>query len=152
MKAREEMPLLRCALGPTGRPFGDGLHSVTASGTDGRKAVITRNWDMAGSTLKKPIRGRKMGVGAIEKALKQLEALRYEDNTYAILEVPNSEFNFIQTLFDEDSITLEFQKSDTEEQYSTTIKDTKKIIEVFRKYNEGNTSWKNNFDWKEVEY
>lgn len=63
MKAREEMPLLRCALGPTGRPFGDGLHSVTASGTDGRKAVITRNWDMAGSTLKKPIRGRKMGVG-----------------------------------------------------------------------------------------
>ena len=88
----------------------------------------------------------------IEKALKQLEALRYEDNTYAILEVPNSEFNFIQTLFDEDSITLEFQKSDTEEQYSTTIKDTKKIIEVFRKYNEGNTSWKNNFDWKEVEY
>tara|TARA_B100001971_G_scaffold202891_1_gene217149 strand:- start:414 stop:692 length:279 start_codon:yes stop_codon:yes gene_type:complete len=65
MKAREEMPLLRCALGPTGRPFGDGLHSVTASGTDGRKAVITRNWDMAGSTLKKPIRGRKMGVGAI---------------------------------------------------------------------------------------
>ena len=64
MKAREEMPLLRCALGPTGRPFGDGLHSVTASGTDGRKAVITRNWDMAGSTLKKPIRGRKMRVGA----------------------------------------------------------------------------------------
>ena len=64
MKAREEMPLLRCALGPTGRPFVDGLHSVTASGTDGRKAVITRNWDMAGSTLKKPIRGRKMGVGA----------------------------------------------------------------------------------------
>ena len=64
MKAREEMPLLRCALGPTGRPFGDGLHSVTASGTDSRKAVITRNWDMAGSTLKKPIRGRKMGVGA----------------------------------------------------------------------------------------
>ena len=64
MKAREEMPLLRCALGPTGRPFGAGLHSVTASGTDGRKAVITRNWDMAGSTLKKPIRGRKMGVGA----------------------------------------------------------------------------------------
>jgi len=88
----------------------------------------------------------------IEKALKQLEALRCEDNTYAILEVPNSEFNFIQTLFDEDSITLEFQKSDTEEQYSTTIKDTKKIIEVFRKYNEGNTSWKNNFDWKEVGY
>lgn len=68
MKAREEMPLLRCALGPTGRPFGDGLHSVTASGTDGRKAVITRNWDMAGSTLKKPIRGRKMGVGANNKA------------------------------------------------------------------------------------
>ena len=67
MKAREEMPLLRCALGPTGRPFGDGLHSVTASGTDGRKAVITRNWDMAGSTLKKPIHGRKMGVGAIDK-------------------------------------------------------------------------------------
>ena len=33
----------------------------------------------------------------IEKALKQLEALRYEDNTHAILEVPNSEFNFIQT-------------------------------------------------------
>jgi hypothetical protein len=95
MKAREEMPLLRCALGPTGRPFGDGLHSVTASETDliecrgvkvfssnyelygdmsarvtasetdGRKAVITRNWDMAGSTLKKPIRGRKMGVGAV---------------------------------------------------------------------------------------
>ena len=64
MKAREEMPLLRCALGPTGRPFGDGCNSVTASGTDGRKAVITRNWDMAGSTLKKPIRGRKMGVGA----------------------------------------------------------------------------------------
>ena len=68
MKAREEMPLLRCALGPTGRPFGDGLHSVTASGTDGRKAVITRNWDMAGSTLKKPIRGRKMGVGALYPA------------------------------------------------------------------------------------
>ena len=45
MKAREEMPLLRCALGPTGAdtPFGGGLHSVTASGTDGRKAVITRN-------------------------------------------------------------------------------------------------------------
>jgi hypothetical protein len=64
MKAREEMPLLRCALGPTGRPFGDGLHSATASGTDGRKAIITRNWDMAGSTLKKPIRGRRMGVGA----------------------------------------------------------------------------------------
>ncbi|MDP7291033.1 MAG: hypothetical protein QF497_02310, partial [Verrucomicrobiota bacterium] len=59
-----EMPLLRCAHGPTGRPVWDGLHSVTASGTDGRKAVITRNWDMAGSTLKKPIRGRKMGVGA----------------------------------------------------------------------------------------
>ena len=67
MKAREEMPLLRCALGPTGRPFGDGLHSVTASGTDGRKAVITRNWDMAGSTLKKPIRGRKMGVAAVNR-------------------------------------------------------------------------------------
>ena len=65
MKAREEMPLLRCALGPTGRPCGDGLHSVTESETDGRKAVITRNWDMAGSTLKKPIRGRKMGVGAV---------------------------------------------------------------------------------------
>jgi hypothetical protein len=70
MKAREEMPLLRCALGPTGRPCGDGLHySVTASGTDGRKAVITRNWDMAGSTLKKPIRGRKMGVGALALVL-----------------------------------------------------------------------------------
>ena len=64
MKAREEMPLLRCALGPAGRPFGDGLHSVTASGTGGRKAATTRNWDMAGSTLKKPIRGRRMGVGA----------------------------------------------------------------------------------------
>ena len=74
MKAREEMPLLRCALGPTGRPFGDGLHSVTASGTDGRKAVITRNWDMAGSTLKKPIRGRKMGVGAEHNAIMQENA------------------------------------------------------------------------------
>ena len=73
MKAREEMPLLRCALGPTGRPFGDGLHSVTASGTDGRKAVITRNWDMAGSTLKKPIRGRKMGVGAKHIVLKRFK-------------------------------------------------------------------------------
>jgi len=73
MKAREEMPLLRCALGPTGRPFGDGLHSVTASGTDGRKAVITRSWDMAGSTLKKPIRGRKMGVGAKEAVQMFLE-------------------------------------------------------------------------------
>jgi putative transposase len=30
----------------------------------GRKAIITRNWDMAGSTLKKPIRGQRMGVGA----------------------------------------------------------------------------------------
>ena len=75
MKAREEMPLLRCALGPTGRPFGDGLHSVTASGTDGRKAVITRNWDMAGSTLKKPIRGRKMGVGAFPLAFHSLPVL-----------------------------------------------------------------------------
>ena len=58
------MPLLRCALGPTGRPCGDGLHYATASGTGGRKAAITRIWDMAGSTLKKPIRGRRMGVGA----------------------------------------------------------------------------------------
>jgi hypothetical protein len=69
MKAREEMPLLLCALGPTGRPFGDGLHSVTASGTDGRKAVITRKWDMAGSTLKKPIRGREIEVGALKHLL-----------------------------------------------------------------------------------
>ena len=73
----------------------------------------------------------------IEKALKQLEALRYEDNTHAILEVPNSEFNFIQTLFDEDSITLELQKSDTEEQYSTTIKDTKKIMQEYEEKSRG---------------
>ena len=79
MKAREEMPLLRCALGPTGRPFGDGLHSATASGTDGRKVVITRNWDMAGSTLKKPIRGRKMGVGACGQSVDIWEAARTEN-------------------------------------------------------------------------
>ena len=88
----------------------------------------------------------------IEKALKQLEALRYDDNAYAILEVPNSGFNFIQALFDGGSITLEFQKTDTGKQYSTIANDTKKIIDVFLKYNEGNTSWKNNFDWKEVGY
>ncbi|MFL3666753.1 MAG: hypothetical protein ACJ06V_09265 [Verrucomicrobiota bacterium] len=88
----------------------------------------------------------------IEKALKQLEALRYDDNAYAILEVPNSGFNFIQALFDGGSITLEFQKTDTGKQYSTIANDTKKIIDVFLKYNEGNTSWKNNLDWKEVEY
>ena len=64
MKAREEMPLLRCALGPYGPPLRGRGHSATASGTGGRKAIITRNWDMAGSTLKKPIRGRRMGVGA----------------------------------------------------------------------------------------
>ena len=50
---------------PSGRPYGDGLHYATASGTGGRKAAITRIWDMAGSTLKKPIRGRRMGVGAV---------------------------------------------------------------------------------------
>ena len=56
--------MLRCALGPTSRPCGDGLHCTTASGTGGRKAITTRSRDMAGSTLKKPIRGRRMGVGA----------------------------------------------------------------------------------------
>ena len=79
----------------------------------------------------------------VEKSLIQLEALRDEDDTYAILEVPNSDFNFIQTSFDEDTIILEYQKSDTEEQYSTTTDNIKKIIEVFRKYNEGNTGWIN---------
>jgi hypothetical protein len=64
MRETEEMPLLRSALGPTGRPFGDGLHYAMASGTGGRKAATTRSWDMAGSTLKKPIRGRRIGVGA----------------------------------------------------------------------------------------
>ena len=66
MRETEEMPLLRSALGPTGRPCGDGLHYATASGTGGRKAATTRSWDMAGSTLKKPIRGRRMGVGAVD--------------------------------------------------------------------------------------
>ena len=65
MRETEEMPLLRSALGPTGRPCGDGLHYATASGTGGRKAATTRSWDMAGSTLKKSIRGRRMGVGAV---------------------------------------------------------------------------------------
>ena len=69
MRETEEMPLLRCALGPTGRPCGDGLHYATASGTGGRKAATTRSWDMAGSTLKKPIRGRRMGVGALNRTL-----------------------------------------------------------------------------------
>ena len=31
MRETEEMPLLRSALGPTGRPCGDGLHYATAS-------------------------------------------------------------------------------------------------------------------------
>ena len=94
MKAREEMPLLRCALGPTGRPFGDGLHSVTASGTDGRKAVITRNWDMAGSTLKKPIRGRKMGVGAFSDVPGDLQ-LRWieDDNRVTVFRKPSGNSN-----------------------------------------------------------
>jgi hypothetical protein len=64
MRETEEMPLLRSALGPTRRPCGDGLHYATASGTGGRKAATTQSWDMAGSTLKKSIRGRRMGVGA----------------------------------------------------------------------------------------
>jgi len=89
MKAREEMPLLRCALGPTGRPFGDGLHSVTASGTDGRKAVITRNWDMAGSTLKKPIRGRKMGVGAVNVKNKNGQTPLHRAVSYDCREIIN---------------------------------------------------------------
>ena len=88
----------------------------------------------------------------VEKSLIQLEALRDEDDTYAILEVPNSDFNFIQTSFDEDTIILEYQKSDTEEQYSTTTNNIKKIIEVFRKYNEGNTGWINDLEWEEVKY
>ena len=93
MKAREEMPLLRCALGPTGRPFGDGLHSVTASGTDGRKAVITRNWDMAGSTLKKPIRGRKMGVGASN--LNKLNLILFSFLLYVLrFTIPNPNTRF----------------------------------------------------------
>ena len=71
MRETEEMPLLRCALGPTGRPCGDGLHYATASGTGGRKAATTRSWDMAGSTLKKSIRGRRMGVGAIRRIAAQ---------------------------------------------------------------------------------
>jgi nucleotidyltransferase/DNA polymerase involved in DNA repair len=50
--------------------YGDMSARVTASETDGRKAVITRNWDMAGSTLKKPIRGRKMRVGAVVRRLR----------------------------------------------------------------------------------
>ena len=70
MRETEEMPLLRCALGPTGRPCGDGLHYATASGTGGRKAATTRSWDMAGSTLKKSIRGRRMGVGAVSQAFR----------------------------------------------------------------------------------
>ena len=65
MRETEEMPLMRSALGRTGRPCGDGLHYATASATGGRKAAITRIWDMAGSTLKRPIRGRRMGVGVI---------------------------------------------------------------------------------------
>ena len=40
--------------------YGDGLHSVTAIGTGGRKAITTRIWNMAGSTLRKAIRGRRM--------------------------------------------------------------------------------------------
>ena len=50
---------------PCGPTCGDGLHYATASRTDGRKAATTRSWDMADSTLKKPIRGRKMGVGTV---------------------------------------------------------------------------------------
>jgi hypothetical protein len=50
---------------PCGPRCGDGLHYATASRTDGRKAATTRSWDMEDSTLKKPIRGRGMRVGAV---------------------------------------------------------------------------------------
>ena len=46
----------------------------------GRKAITTRSRDMAGSTLKKPIRGRRMGVGA-ELEPSFLEQLRKEAKT-----------------------------------------------------------------------
>lgn len=56
------MPLLRSALGITGRLCGGGLHYATASGTGGRKVAIIWNWDMADSTLKNAMRGRRMWV------------------------------------------------------------------------------------------
>lgn len=50
---------------PYGPSCGDGLHYATESRTDGRKAAATQSWDMADSSLKKPIRSRRMGVGAV---------------------------------------------------------------------------------------
>jgi putative transposase len=41
----QTMPSLRSALGPSGRPFGDGLRSATASETGGLWAARTRNWE-----------------------------------------------------------------------------------------------------------
>ena len=62
------MPL-RCALSPTGRPLWgraalrNGIRNSWPQG-----CFTTRNWDIAGLTLKKPVRGRRLGVGAFNIA------------------------------------------------------------------------------------
>jgi len=59
------IPSLRSALGPSGRPFGDGLRSAAASWAGAPPvAAINTKQGAAGSTLKSPIRGRRLGVGA----------------------------------------------------------------------------------------
>jgi hypothetical protein len=49
------------ALGPPGRPFGDGLHKATASETGGLFDRLNTKKGTAGSTLKSSISGRRMG-------------------------------------------------------------------------------------------
>ena len=87
----------------------------------------------------------------IEKSLTYLSKLNYEDNTFAIFEVPDSGLNFIQINVNEHDITLEYQNLE-EEQFSTQLADIQKVIQVFQEYNSGRLSWISSFEWDEVNY
>ena len=62
------MPSLRSALGPPGRPFGDGLRYTKASGTGGLVGRQDKEQAEVDSTLNSPIRGRRSGAGALNPA------------------------------------------------------------------------------------
>ena len=87
----------------------------------------------------------------IEKSLTYLSKLNYEDNTFAIFEVPDSGLNFIQIHFNENDIILEYQNSE-DEQFSTQLADIQKVIQVVQEYNSGRLSWISSFEWDEVNY
>ena len=106
---------------------------------------------------------RKLHIGAIskdiinptadeiEKSLTYLANLKEKDDPYCIFEVPNSGLNFIQIFINENDITLEYQNTD-EVQFSTTVPDIRKIIEVFQEYNSGSINWISRFEWRDVDF